>query len=259
MRPSREKVDSTRPLVYLVGAGPGDPELLTIKGARALAEADVVLYDRLVNPEILEHAAKAVKIFAGKVPHEESSVRQNRIHQLMIEHARAGRTVVRLKGGDPCVFGRAGEETLALAAEGIAVEIIPGISAAIAGPALAGIPVTHRQIASSFAVFAGHESSGDFESSVDWDFASRAPTAVFLMGVERLPLIVEHLIKCGRPATTPVALVERASTSEQKVFSGTLGTILKEAKEARPPSVVIVGEVASIRERVHQLLDGAHP
>ncbi len=256
MRPSREKVESARPVVRLVGAGPGDPELLTLKGARALAEADVVLYDRLVNPVILEHAAKAVKIFAGKVPHEDSSIRQNRIHQLLIEHARAGRSVVRLKGGDPCVFGRAGEEALALAAEGIAVEIIPGISTAIAGPALAGIPVTHRQLASSFSVFAGHESAGDFESSVDWDLAARAPTAVFLMGVERLPLIVDHLLRGGKPKTTPVALVERASTPDQKVYSGTLGDILEKAREARPPSVVVVGEVASIRARVQELLDG---
>ncbi len=238
-------------MVYLVGAGPGDPGLLTLRAAELLKQAEVVLYDRLVSPAVLEMSApEAERVYAGKDRGDSSPRRQARVIDLMIEFARAGKTVVRLKGGDPFVFGRGGEEALALRKEGIACEIIPGISASVAAPAAAGIPVTHRGIASAFGVFAGHEAGTagtDGKSGIDWDAAARMPTAVFLMGVERLPRIVAALRENGRDAATPVAVVESATRPEQRVVTGTLENIVEAAAHLSPPAAVIVGEVVNLR------------
>jgi len=234
--------------VFLVGAGPGDPELITLKGVRALQRADVVLYDRLVHPQMLDHApAKAERIYVGKeVGHlkRPGVGRQQEIHDLLVKHATAGRTVVRLKGGDPFVFGRGGEEMLALEAAGIPYEIVPGISSSIAGPAAANIPVTHRGVSTSFAVFAGQEAED--REDVPWDVAARIPTAVFLMGVSRLGHIVKRLIEAGREASTPVAVVSNATLPSQKTIVGTLGNIVELANGLPSPAVIVVGEVVNV-------------
>ncbi|AIE84330.1 siroheme synthase CysG [Fimbriimonas ginsengisoli] len=233
--------------VYIVGAGPGDPELITLRGLRALQRADVVLYDRLVHPDLLKHApAKAEQIYVGKEVGHQGRGRQRSINDLLVSHARAGRTVVRLKGGDPFVFGRGGEEILALNEAGIEFEVIPGVSSAIAGPAAANIPVTHRGVSTAFAVFAGHEAEGRDE--VPWDAAARMPTAVFLMGVERLATIAERLVSAGRSPETPVAVVSKATHADQVVAMGTLNNIVRRAEGIVSPAVIVVGEVVRVRE-----------
>lgn len=235
--------------VFLVGAGPGDPELITVRGVNALRQADVVLYDRLAHPALLDHApAHAERIYAGRAAGEPDLGRQDKINQMLIRFACNGHIVVRLKGGDPFVFGRGGEEALALAKASVPFEIVPGISASIAVPEAAFIPVTHRGVAASFAVFAGHEASDASVSGTDWEVAARIPTAVFLMGVERLPTIVAELIAHGRNVHTPVALIEQGTLENQRVFTGTLGDILSRAADARPPATVVVGDVVSVRE-----------
>ena len=240
--------------VLIVGAGPGDPDLITVRGLRALQQADVVLYDRLTHPALLEHApVTAERVYTGRAPGAPGTDRQSRIHRLMIEHARQGRVVVRLKGGDPFVFGRGGEEMLALAAAGVPFEVVPAVSSSIAAPAAALIPVTHRGVATAFAVFAAHEAE-DSTPAVDWEIAARIPTAVFLMGVERLPTIVEQLIAHGRRADTPIAIVERGTLDTQRVITGTLQTILARALEVVPPATVVVGDVVNVREDVMALL-----
>jgi uroporphyrin-III C-methyltransferase len=178
---------------------------------------------------------------------------------MLVQFARNGDVVVRLKGGDPFVFGRGGEEALALASAGVPFEVIPGISASIAVPEAAFIPVTHRGVAASFAVFAGHEASDASVSGTDWEIAARIPTAVFLMGVERLPTIVAELLAHGRRNSTPVALIEHGTLSDQRVIIGTLGDILVRAADARPPSTVIVGDVVRVREAVLAELTGLAP
>jgi uroporphyrinogen III methyltransferase / synthase len=237
--------------VYLVGAGPGDPRLLTIRGLELLGSADVVIYDRLVNPILLEKApAHALRIFAGKQASLHSRP-QEEINTLLIEHARRGRRVVRLKGGDPFVFGRGGEEALALSRAGIAFEIVPGVSAAMAVPASAGIPVTHRGVASSFAVVTGHEHPCKTGSAVDWTkLATAVDTIVVLMAAHGLPRIVQQLLAHGRPADTPVALIRCGSTREQETVTGSLGDILERAEVAclRPPVTAVIGEVVRIRD-----------
>jgi uroporphyrin-III C-methyltransferase len=237
--------------VFLVGAGPGDPELITLRGMNALRQADVVLYDRLAHPALLEHApAHAERVYVGRAAGEPDRGRQEKIHQMMIRFACNGHVVVRLKGGDPFVFGRGGEEAIALAQAGVPFEVVPGVSASIAVPEAALIPVTHRGVAASFAVFAGHEASDASVSGTDWEIAARIPTAVFLMGVERLPTIVAELIAHGRDVNTLIALIEQGTLEDQRVFTGTLGNILMRAAEARPPATVIVGHVVSVREAI---------
>ena len=241
--------------VFLVGAGPGAPDLLTVRAVRLLEQAEVVLYDRLVDPAILKLVTpSAEKIYVGKNRGEPSGLRQRRIHTLMIGHARAGRNVVRLKGGDPYVFGRGGEEMLSLAEAGIEVEVVPGISSSITAPALANIPVTHRGLANSFAVFAGHPGEDPQCQEIDWQAAARVDTAVFLMGVSRLPIIVGNLLRLGRAMDTPIALIEKASRENQKVVTGTLGNILDKAADVKPPATIVVGEVVNVREMVSDLL-----
>jgi uroporphyrin-III C-methyltransferase len=213
-----------------------------------LAAADVVLYDRLVAQELLtEASAHAEMIDVGKEPrrHRRS---QAEINTLLIEKARAGKIVVRLKGGDPFVFGRGGEECQALAEAGVLYEVVPGVSSAIAVPAYAGIPVTQRGVTTAFTVVAGHMGASD--STIDWEAVSRIGTIVFLMGVEHLPEIVPQLIAHGRAADTPVALIQEGTTPNQLVVTGTLADIVEKARDLRPPAVLIVGEVVRLQEQL---------
>lgn len=239
--------------VALVGAGPGDPGLLTVRGRRLLRRADVVVYDRLVDPRVVALAPPgALRLYAGKssglhaLPQEE-------INAALIAHARRSRRVVRLKGGDPFVFGRGGEEAEALAAAGIRFEVVPGVSAAIAVPAAAGIPVTHRRLSSSFAVVTGHEDGCKDAPRVDWArLATAVDTLVILMGQAALSRIVETLRAAGRPPETPVALIRAGTTSAQQTLTGTLAGIVSLAAEARldPPVTIIVGDVVALREQL---------
>lgn len=235
--------------VYLMGGGPGAADLLTLRAVRILQRADVVLYDRLVSDEQLALAPQAELIYVGKELGKNSTERQNAIHQLLVQHARAGRTVVRLKGGDPFVFGRGGEEGLILSKAGVPWELVPGISSSIAAPGIARIPVTHRGVASAYAVFSGQSAFGP-SAEVDWLVAARIPTAIFLMGVRRLPLIAKELIAHGRAADTPIAVIEKATTPEQRVVTGTLETIVELAKDVTSPATIVVGPVVALREEL---------
>ncbi|XID96015.1 uroporphyrinogen-III C-methyltransferase [Paenibacillaceae bacterium WGS1546] len=238
-------------IVYLVGAGPGDPKLITVRGLEALKRSDVVVFDRLAAPQLLNFAKPGAEtIYVGKLP-DRHTMKQEEINRLLVKLALQGKTVTRLKGGDPTVFGRVGEEAELLKEHGIVYEIIPGITSAIAVPAYAGIPVTHRDMASSFSVITGHESPDKLDHSIYWDKVTNATgTLVFLMGVAKLGYIREQLIKHGRAPDTPVALVQWGTRAEQRTVAGTLGDI--EAKVAaaglKPPAVIVVGEVVRQRE-----------
>jgi uroporphyrinogen III methyltransferase/synthase len=234
-------------IVYLVGAGPGDPGLLTRRAAELLERADVVAHDRLVHPDILKLARDAELVDVGKRPGESGSG-QPRINELIVARAREGKTVVRLKGGDPFVFGRGGEEAEACAAAGVAFEVVPGVTSAVAGPAYAGIPLTHRAHASWVAVATGHEDPTKPDSSLDWDALARAPTAVFLMGVQRLGQIAGQLMDAGRDPSTPVAAVSWATWPRQRVVRSVLGAV--GAEDVSSPAILVVGEVASLAERL---------
>jgi uroporphyrinogen III methyltransferase/synthase len=242
---------SSAGLVSLVGAGPGDPGLITVRGADALSQADVVVYDRLVNERLLDLLpADAERIFAGKGP-DAHAMSQDEINALLVERGREGKRVVRLKGGDPFVFGRGGEEALALAGAGVPFEIIPGVSSAIAAPAYAGIPVTHRGIASSVAFITGHEDPEKLERVVDWaTLAAGADTLVLLMGTGQLAEIAEQLIAAGRPSETPVAVIEWGTLPRQRTVVGTLADIAARARDAgiAPPAITIVGDVVRLRD-----------
>jgi uroporphyrinogen III methyltransferase/synthase len=236
-------------IVYIVGGGPGDPGLITVKGLDCLRRADVVLYDRLVAQELLNDApTHAELIDVGKEPkrHRRS---QEEINSLLIEKAREGKVVVRLKGGDPFVFGRGGEECQALAEAGIRYEVVPGVSSAIAVPAYAGIPVTQRGVTTAFTVVAGY--TGGADSDVDWTSISKIGTIIFLMGVEHLPEITEKLIAHGRAVDTPAALIQEGTTQNQRIISGTLKNIVEKSHGIHPPAVLVVGEVV----RLHEQLD----
>ena len=239
--------------VYLVGAGPGDPGLLTLKGKRVLETADTVVFDRLVGAQILSFAPPhAERMYVGKAS-SDHSLPQEKINELLARKCAEGKSVVRLKGGDPLLFGRGGEEALYLAARGCPFEIVPGVTSAIAAPAYAGIPVTHRDAAASVAFITGHEKPGKAGSSIRWrELAAGADTLVFLMGVENLPSIAENLIAAGRPADTPAALVRRGSLPDQAVLTATLETIVRKAREQgiAPPAVLVVGDVVLLRERL---------
>lgn len=235
--------------VYIMGAGPGDLELLTLKGKRAIEEADCVVYDRLINPRILDFAKKdAEMIYLGK-GNTEGGVIQDEINKTIVTKALEGKTVARVKGGDPFVFGRGGEEIQALFDNGISFEVIPGITSSISVPAYAGIPVTHRGIARSFHVFTGHTMEDgtwhNFEA-----IAKLEGTLVFLMGIKTLPIIVSDLVKNGKDPKTPVAIIEKGATADQRVTVGTLENIVEKAKERKivPPAITIIGEVVNLRE-----------
>ncbi len=236
--------------VYLVGAGPGDPGLLTIRGLELLQKAQVVVYDRLVNPILLEEAPPvAIRVFAGKLTGSHS-LPQEEINEILITQARLGRRVVRLKGGDPFVFGRGGEEAEALAEAGIPFEIVPGVSSAIAVPAYAGIPLTHRKLSSSFAVVTGHEAY-KAEPSVDWArLAIGVDTLVILMGLKNLPRVVAKLIAHGRSPKTPVAVIRWGTTQAQETVTATLSDIVEKAAALKPPVVIVIGEVVDLREKL---------
>ncbi len=244
--------------VSLVGAGPGDPGLLTVRALERLREAEVVVYDRLLNPELLDEApAEALRIFAGKRVGSHC-LPQAAINALLVHHASAGRFVVRLKGGDPFVFGRGGEEALALAKAGIPFEVVPGVSSAIAVPAYAGIPVTHRGLASSFAVLTGHEDPSKDGDAIDWKkLATAVDTLVILMAVGSFPRIVGALLAHGRPPETPVALIRWGTTEAQEVRVGTLADIVGRARGLEPPVVAVVGDVVSLREQLAWSVEAA--
>jgi len=239
--------------VYLVGAGPGDPGLLTVKGRHLLQRADVVVYDRLVAMELLELAPPtAERIYVGK-QESEHTLPQEEINALLVQKSREGKQVVRLKGGDPFVFGRGGEEALYLARNGCAFEIVPGISSATAVPAYAGIPVTHRDTASSFAVVTGHEKPGKQTSAIHWkELATGVDTLVFLMGVGNLSFIVEKLCTNGRDPETPAALIRNGTLPQQQILTGTLKTIegLARSCSFTPPAVLVVGKSVALRPQL---------
>lgn len=237
--------------VYLVGAGPGDPGLITVRGLELLHTAQVIVYDQLVNPLLLEQAsAVAEKIFVGKQAGRHC-VAQEEINQVLIHYARVGCDVVRLKGGDPFVFGRGGEEVAALADAGIPFEIVPGVSSAIAVPAYAGIPLTHRKFASSFAVVTGHESRKS-HASVDWaKLATAVDTLVIVMGLRNLSIIAAKLIAHGRSPKTPAAVVRWGTTMEQTIVTGTLDDIASRAAALDGPVVIVVGDVVSLGDKLH--------
>ncbi len=236
---------------WLVGAGPGDPGLITVAGLERIREADVIVYDRLVSPRLLEHARPdAELVYMGKeggVPHWD----QEAINRLLVEKAHEGKRVVRLKGGDPYVFGRGGEEGQALRDAGLPFEVVPGVTSAVAVPAYAGIPVTHRGVAASFAVVTGHEDPAREEPAVDWErMATAVDTLVLLMGTKTLPQIIETLVAAGRPAETPAAIIRWGTTPEQQTVTGTLADIVRRAEEAgvTAPAITVVGEVVRLRE-----------
>lgn len=241
-------------IVYLVGAGPGDPRLITVLGLDRLRCADVVIYDRLVSPELLDQAPPwAERIFAGKAPGDHAC-RQEEINALLIHHAQAGRTVVRLKGGDPFVFGRGAEEALACAEAGVPWEVVPGISSAVGVPARAGIPVTHREVSGGFAVVTGHCAEGDRQ---DWAALARMDTVVILMGLARLPEISAQLLFHGRRAETPVAAISEGTWPAERIVAGTLESIAADVDRAglRSPATIVVGEVVRLRERLGRTED----
>ena len=245
---------SARPgVVYLVGAGPGDPALMTVRSLELIASAEVILHDRLIPPGALDRARPdADLVYVGKRP-EGAAVAQERIEALMVENARAGRSVVRLKGGDPFVFGRGGEEAEALAAAGVEFEVVPGVTAGVAAPAYAGIPVTHRDDASAVAFVTGHEDPEKEEAALDWEALARFPgTLVLYMGVKRLAEIAERLVAAGRDPGEPAAAVERGTLPGQRIVSGSLAQLPAAVAEAdlRPPAILLTGPVAARREAI---------
>jgi uroporphyrinogen III methyltransferase/synthase len=239
--------------VYLVGAGPGDPGLLTVKGLDCLRRADVVIYDRLIDESILHEARPdAEKIYVGKAS-SHHTLEQETINHLLIQKAREGKVVVRLKGGDPFVLGRGGEEAEALAENHIPFEVVPGVSSAVAVPAYAGIPVTHREVASSFTVVTGHKASDRGEPNIAWDkLATGTDTLVILMGIGNLAYVVDQLIKNNKPPSTPAAVITHGTTGRQRCVTGTLQDIVAKVKseDLKPPSVVVVGDVVQLRKHL---------
>lgn len=233
-------------IVYLIGAGPGDPGLLTLRGLEYLRRADVVVHDRLANRQLLAYAPQAELIDVGKQA-DHHPIPQSRINAILVEKARQGYIVARLKGGDPFVFGRGGEEAQALREAGVPFEVVPGVTSAVAVPAYAGIPVTQRGMAYSVAFITGH-SAGSKPLELNWKaLAEGVDTLVFLMGVTSLPIIIDSLVKAGRSPDTPVALIEKGTLPEQKVVAGTLADILEKAAGIEPPAIIIVGEVVRLR------------
>jgi len=242
---------STLGEVYLIGAGPGDPELMTFKALRLLQRADVVLHDRLVNPDIVAMARRdATRLYVGK-RRSEHSVPQERINELLVELARDGQYVARLKGGDPFVFGRGGEEIGELANAGIPFQVVPGITAGNAAACYAGIPLTHRDYAQSVRFVTGHTRDGQLRHP--WhEFLNESETLVFYMGLVGLPLICRELVRAGRDPDTPIALVERATSPEQRLITGTLATMeeLVERAQPQPPTLIIVGAVVALARQL---------
>jgi uroporphyrinogen III methyltransferase/synthase len=239
--------------VYLVGAGPGDPKLLTLRGQELLRQAELVVYDHLVSPQLLRHCARGVRLLYVGKEGGKPSPKQTAINRLLIREARAGKTVVRLKGGDPTLFGRGGEEALELARAKVRFELVPGVTSALAVPAYAGIPVTHRGLSSSVAVITGHEDPAKPGSTLRWSYlATACDTLVCLMGVSTLPGIIAQLLRHGRKAATPCAIIEWGTTPRQRTVTGTLKTMVSKARRAgiRPPAVAVIGEVVRLRRHL---------
>lgn len=237
--------------VAIVGAGPGDPELITIRGLSRIRAADVLVYDRLVAPELVAEApAECERIFAGKAKGF-AALEQHEIEAVLLDRARAGKRVVRLKGGDPYIFGRGGEEVTALVAAGIPVEVVPGLTSAIAAPASAGIPVTHRELSSVLTIVTGHEDPAKPESALDWNWlAASRGTLVILMGLSQLPRIAARLIEGGRASSTPAAVIASGNTPEQRVVTAPLRDIavIASAAQLTAPALIVVGDVVRFRD-----------
>ncbi|MEF8772173.1 uroporphyrinogen-III C-methyltransferase [Halodesulfurarchaeum sp.] len=254
VEPSAELWADESGSLALVGAGPGDPGLLTVRAWRLLRSADVVLYDSLTSAAIISSLEGTECIDVGK--RTEPRTTQTEIHDLMVARAEQGDSVVRLKGGDPVVFGRGGEEAEYLAEHGVPFRVVPGVTSVVAAPELAGIPVTHREISSSFTVITGHEAAEKSDSHVDWDAlaerVSGGETLIVLMGVKRLPDYVSRLRDRGVPERVPVAMIEKVTWDQQQTVTGTLGTIIDRAEESavEPPATTVIGEVVSMRDRV---------
>ncbi|MBI4007485.1 MAG: uroporphyrinogen-III C-methyltransferase [Planctomycetes bacterium] len=239
-------------IVYLIGAGPGDPSLISVKGLECIRKADVLIYDYLVSADLLREAREGTEvIYVGKKG-SVHTLEQEEINQLLVDKAREGRTIVRLKGGDPFVFGRGGEEALFLKQNDVPFEIVPGITAAVAAPAYAGIPVTHRDYTATLGLVTGHEDPTKEVSNINWEKISTGiGTLTFYMGIKNLPKIVENLIKYGRPKDTPVAVIRWGTTPEQQTVVGTLKDIVEKTKDLMPPAITIVGEVVKLREQLN--------
>ena len=236
--------------VYLTGAGPGDVELLTLKAARVIKEADVIIYDRLANPEILKMAKDGCRfVYVGKEDGRHT-LPQDQINEVIYQEALKSDVVCRLKGGDPFVFGRGGEEGAYLHKQGVEFEVIPGITSAISVPAYAGIPVTHRGVAVSFRVVTGHETPNKEASQIPWQNFKTDDTIVFLMGLHNLRNIASKLIEIGKPSDFPVAVISKGTTPEQKVVIGTLADIATKAKGLPTPALIVVGKVVELREQL---------
>ena len=235
---------------YLTGAGPGDIELLTMKAHRVIGEADVIIYDRLANPEILKMAKDGCEfVYVGKEDGRHT-LPQDEINEVIYQNTLKHNVVVRLKGGDPFVFGRGGEEGAYLHERGVKFEIIPGITSAISVPAYAGIPVTHRGVAVSFRVVTGHESPNKESSQIPWENFKTDDTIVFLMGLHNLPKISSKLMELGKPKDYPCAVISKGTTPEQSVVVGTLKDIVEKAKGIPTPALIIVGKVVTLREQL---------
>ena len=238
--------------VYIVGAGPGDPKLLTIRGLECIQQADVILYDRLVNIELLKHAkAGAELLYCGKEPGKHAMI-QEEIHRVLVEQANLGKQVLRLKGGDPFVFGRGAEEAAVLRQARIPFEIVPGITAGIAAPAYAGIPVTHRDHAASFAIVPGHGRAEKGQDFLNWSALAQIDTVAFYMSVGNIEHITKSLMTNGKSETTPVAVIEWGTTENQRTITGTLVTIAQEIKhhQITNPSMILVGDVVGVRDEI---------
>ncbi|MEW9668518.1 uroporphyrinogen-III C-methyltransferase [Ammoniphilus sp. 3BR4] len=249
-------------MVYFVGAGPGDPKLITVKGMEILNRADVIVYDRLLDTGLLEYAPKhAVKINCGKQK-DFHTIPQEEINRILVAHAQEGRIVVRLKGGDPSVFGRVGEEAEYCADHGISYEIVPGVTSGIAAPIYAGIPVTHRNYAASVAFVTGHRRTDREVTDIAWEhLAKGVDTLVFYMGVSNLPNIQEQLMKHGRPSNTPVALIRWGTMEKQEVLTGELWNIAEEVEKRQfaSPAIIVVGEVVKLREKLNWFQGNMNP
>ncbi|MBM7587617.1 uroporphyrin-III C-methyltransferase [Bacillus pakistanensis] len=246
--------------VYIVGAGPGDPKLLTIRGLECIQQADVILYDRLVNIELLSHAKAGTElIYCGKEPGRHGLI-QDEIHRVLVEQASLGKQVLRLKGGDPFVFGRGAEEAEILRKADIPFEIVPGITAGIAAPAYAGIPVTHRDHAASFAIVTGHGSPDKEQDFLNWSALAQIDTVAFYMGVGNIAHITTSLITYGKSETTPVAVIEWGTTKKQRTITGNLSTIAQDIQEHRisNPAMILVGDVVSVRNQIAWFIEKEH-
>ncbi len=241
-------------IVYLIGAGPGDPGLMTVRGLELIRRADCLIYDYLANEAfLLEASPQAEIIYVGKKGGDHTLPQQD-INQLLVEKARAGKTIVRLKGGDPYIFGRGGEEAQELVCHGIPFEVVPGVTSAIAVPAYAGIPLTHRQHASLVSFITGHEDPTKPESAIPWETLAKSPgTLVFLMGVKNLPDICRELQSHGKAPSTPAAVIQRGTTPAQRSISGTLADIAHKVQEAglAPPAIFVVGSVVELRQQLN--------